>query len=174
MNDAMNTLKRRFHQYPDRHDTLTWEELEAMIQAKEGALAVLEAMEASGGEPDVIRYEGDWILVDLCQESPKGRRGLCYDEAARITRKKFPPASSVEAMADAMGVRLVDEELYRHIQTFGPLDTKTSSWIATPASVRELGGALFGDHRYGLTFVYHNGADSYYGSRGFRGYRILA
>jgi hypothetical protein len=165
------TLRERFAKDPQRHLGIPWEEVAARLAGNTAALGSLAAMESSGGEPDVIgREEGSGRIVfcDCAAESPAGRRSTCYDGAARLARKEHAPETSALEMAAAMGVELVDEEQYRHLQTLGSFDTKTSSWIATPAAVRALGGALFGDRRYGRVFVYHNGAASYYAARGFR------
>jgi hypothetical protein len=170
MNDALRILNERFLANPDRHASLDWSTVLAYMDTHPRVLDTLERMEDSGGEPDIIQYQGTWILVDLANESPLGRRSLCYDKDARVNRKKVPPASSAWEQAHEMGVQLVDEGMYHTLQQITPLDTKTSSWLDTPEAIRARGGALFGDCRYGRSFVYHNGADSYYGARGFRGY----
>ncbi len=165
------TLKSRFERYPNRHTGIHWPTVEARIAANNKALTSLAAMDASGGEPDVIGLnERDEILYcDCSAESPAGRRSLCFDDSALDARKENKPAGSAVGMAASMGIELLTEADYRHLQTLGEFDLKTSSWIATPIAVRALGGALFCDRRYGQVFVYHNGAQSYYAARGFRG-----
>ena len=163
--------KSRFEQNMPRHADISWEEAEARLRADPEALAALAWMEETGGEPDVIGREGERILfADCAPESPAGRRSLCYDEAALLARKKNPPAGSAERQAKELGVPLLTEALYRRLQTLGEFDLKTSSWIATPDAIRAKGGALFCERRYGEVFVFHNGADSYYSVRGWRGY----
>lgn len=169
--DILAVLKARFAAHPERHAGVGWDETAARLSASPAALATLSAMEASGGEPDCLGREGEGgplLFVDCAAESPAGRRSLCYDRAARLGRKNAPPPSSAMEEADAMGAALLDEELYRRLQTLGEFDLKTSSWLLTPPEMRARGGALFGDRRYGRVFAYHNGADSYYGVRGFR------
>ena len=166
------TLQQRFGQHPERHLGLAWTTVEARLAAHPKQLAVLAAMEASGGEPDVIAQDpatGALSFCDCAPESPAGRRSLCYDDAALAARKLHKPAGSAVALADSLGIELLDEAQYRHLQTLGAFDTKTSSWLRTPPAIRKLGGALFGDRRYGQVFTYHNGAESYYAARGFRG-----
>lgn len=164
-------LKARFEQNADRHKGVTWANVLARMDASSGALKALARMEASGGEPDVIGHDnatGQIIFCDCAAESPLGRRSLCYDgEALNARKENKPPGSAIQMAAD-MGVELLSEEQYRMLQQLGEFDTKTSSWIATPEEVRSLGGALFGDRRYGRVFTYHNGAQSYYAARGFR------
>jgi hypothetical protein len=160
-------LEARFIAHPERHRGVHWTTVERCIAP--ATLAILQRMEASGGEPDVIAKGDELLYVDCAAESPIGRRSLCFDEAALIARKVNPPRGSVEAMAAGIGIELLDEAGYRHLHTVGRFDAKTSSWIATPPDVRALGGALFADWRYGRVFVYHNGAQSYYAARGFRG-----
>ncbi|MBO2521757.1 MAG: DUF4256 domain-containing protein [Clostridia bacterium] len=170
--ELLATLKRRFEENMQRHPGIPWQDVEARLKARPEKVQSLYAMERTGGEPDVIGYDeaaGAFVFCDCAPQSPAGRRSLCYDREAREGRKKHPPAGSAVEMAESMGVELLDEEQYRHLQTLGEFDTKTSSWIKTPEEVRKLGGALFCDRRYGRVFVYHNGADSYYSSRGFRG-----
>ena len=170
--DLIHTLQARFCQHMHRHSGLTWDQVLARLNAAPASLAVLQQMEDTGGEPDVIGHEGDTGAVTFCDcsaESPIGRRSLCFDAAALAARKANKPAGSAMAMAQTMGVILLTETEYRQLQELEPFDRKTSSWIATPDSIRALGGALFGDRRYEQVFVYHNGADSYYASRGFRG-----
>jgi len=165
------TLKARFGKHMHRHPGIGWSDAEARLLARDGALGSLQQMEATGGEPDVVGIDdrGAYVFCDCSTESPTGRRSLCYDERALAARKENKPAGSAAAMALSMGVELLTEEAYRHLQTLGEFDLKTSSWIATPDEVRTLGGALFCDRRYGKVFVYHNGAESYYAARGFRG-----
>jgi hypothetical protein len=168
--DHFTSLKNRFLQHPHRHPELIWDDAEPLLLPH---IEVITAMEASGGEPDIVVLHNHWYVVDMAQESPKGRRSCCYDQEARLGRKKFPPHSSVLELADGMGIQVVDETMYHELQAIEPLDVKTSSWILTDSDLRKQGGALFGDSRYGRAFVYHNGADSYYESRGFRGYFLL-
>ena len=170
--DLLKTLARRFAGNPGRHPGIEWTAVEARLRGNPGALAVLGEMERTGGEPDVIGRDGASGAVLFCDcspETPAGRRSLCYDRQALDARKEHKPAGSAVEAAEAMGVDLLTEEQYRALQKVGDFDTKTSSWIRTPAEVRALGGALFCDRRYGRVFVYHNGADSYYSVRGFRG-----
>jgi hypothetical protein len=150
--------------------------VEARLKAAPAKLRALEAMEASGGEPDVIGRDGrsgPFLFVDCAAESPKGRRSLCYDRKALDARKEHKPADSAMDVAAAMGVELLDEAQYRRLQELGEFDTKTSSWLLTPPAIRKLGGAVFGDRRYDTVFLYHNGADSYYAARGFRGILLV-
>ena len=168
----LDILKKRFEGNMQRHPGMAWADVEKRLLADEEALKSLQAMEDSGGEPDVIAMEGDrYVFCDCSAETPAGRRSVCYDEKARAARKKNPPASSAEAQAEGMGCELMDEDLYRYLQTLGEYDRKTSSWIRTPQKIRDLGGALFCERRYDTVFTFHNGADSYYGVRGFRGIR---
>lgn len=170
--ELLAVLRRRFEENPERHPGMDWRDVEARLVASPDKLMSLYEMERTGGEPDVIGYDpvaDVFVFCDCAKESPAGRRSLCYDGEARVKRKKHPPEGSAMEMAEEMGVELLDEEQYRHLQTLGEFDAKTSSWLKTPDDVRKLGGALFGDRRYGRVFVYHNGADSYYSSRGFRG-----
>lgn len=170
--ELLKTLRERFEKNMDRHKDLDWHKIQAKLEAKPEKLWTLDEMEVTGGEPDVVGYDNKlnaYIFVDCALESPKGRRSLCYDRDALESRKAHKPANSALDMAQAMGVELLTEEQYQSLQKFGRFDTKTSSWLKTPAGVRDLGGAIFGDWRFGRVFVYHNGADSYYGSRGFRG-----
>ncbi len=165
------TLKARFEKNAARHKGITWEQVLARLEASKKALDVLNAMEESGGEPDVIARDksGAVTFCDCSAESPSGRRSLCYDDKALEERKEAKPAGSAVGVAKAMGVELMTEEQYQHLQTLGQFDLKTSSWVATPADVRKLGGSIFCDRRYGRVFTYHNGAQSYYAARGFRG-----
>lgn len=170
--DLLATLRARFEKHPKRHRGLDWGDVEARLQRHPQKLRALEAMERSGGEPDVVgRVEktGELLFVDCSAESPAGRRSLCYDRAALEARKEHKPDGNAMDLAAAMGIALLTEEQYRELQRLGEFDTKTSSWIATPADIRARGGALFADRRYGHVFVYHNGASSYYAARGFRG-----
>ncbi|MBW7934087.1 MAG: DUF4256 domain-containing protein [Gemmatimonadaceae bacterium] len=170
----LNTLQKRFEMHPHRHAGLKWADVQARIDADPAALRALEAMERTGGEPDVIAVEqktGGYLFVDCSPESPKGRRSLCYDREALESRKEFPPKDAALAVAAEMGITLLTEDQYRQLQTLGEFDTKTSSWLETPPAIRTLGGAIFGDRRYDHVFIYHNGASSYYAARGFRGAR---
>ncbi|MBU1935514.1 DUF4256 domain-containing protein [Patescibacteria group bacterium] len=167
-----SVLKARFENNLRRHAGLEWTKVQARLEAKPAKLWSLNEMERTGGEPDVVGYDsqtGEFIFYDCSAESPAGRRNVCYDREALEARKANKPGDSAVNMAAAMGIELITEEQYRQLQEFGEFDTKTSSWLKTPADVRKLGGALFGDRRYGRVFFYHNGADSYYGVRGFRG-----
>lgn len=162
-------LEARFEAHPRRHPGVVWSHVVARVLASPEKLRTLAEMERSGGEPDVVSSSGGELLfVDCAPESPAGRRSLCYDRAALDARKANKPAGSAVELAATMGARLLTEAEYRHLQTLGEFDTKTSSWIDTPVAVRRLGGALFCDRRYGQVFVYHNGAESYYAARGFR------
>ena len=169
--ELLNTLKTRFEQNMGRHSGLTWPEVLAKLEAEPGKLHTLFGMERTGGEPDVTGYDTiakAYIFTDCSAESPAGRRSLCYDREALDARKENKPAGNALGMAAEMGAELLDEQAYRDLQKLGTFDAKTSSWILTPPDIRKLGGALFADWRYGHVFVYHNGADSYYGARGFR------
>jgi hypothetical protein len=169
----LNTLQQRFEKNKHRHEGIAWSEIETRLRKSPTLLTVLEKMEASGGEPDVLfskAYpEQGLAFYDCCAESPKLRRSLCYDREALEKRKDFPPSGNAIDAAVNMGCSLLTEAQYRFLQSFGAVDTKTSSWIETPADVRTLGGALFAEHRYAHVFVFHNGAGSYYAARGFRG-----
>ncbi len=168
----LTTLKSRFEDNMPRHTGLVWTDIESRLISESAKLSTLALMESTGGEPDVIWYDdttGKYIFVDCSPESPTGRRSLCYDQVALDKRRENKPKDSAMGMATAMGVELLTEAEYRHLQTLGKFDLKTSSWIATPDSIRSLGGALFSDRRYNTVFTYHNGADSYYGVRGWRG-----
>lgn len=166
----LTTLKERFEKYPERHEGIAWEAVEQKLCEADEQLWALHEMERTEGEPDVIGFEdGQYVFVDCAAESPKGRRSVCYDRAAWESRKKHKPETSAMEMAAEMGIELLTEAQYRHLQTLGTFDKKTSSWIATPDNIRDLGGALFCDYRYGTVFTYHNGAESYYAARGFRG-----
>ena len=170
--ELLNTLKARFEKNVKRHEGLSWEKIVAKLEANPGKLWSLNEMETTGGEPDVVAFDnktGDYIFFDCAAESPKGRRSICYDGDALASRKENKPADSAVQMAGDMGIELLSEEEYRQLQELGEFDLKTSSWILTPAPVRKLGGALFCDRRYNTVFLYHNGAESYYAARGFRG-----
>lgn len=169
---VLHMLQERFEAHMHRHRGITWEQVAARIDGDPTALAALQEMERTGGEPDVVACDassGALLFVDCAAESPSGRRSLCYDEDARTSRKEHAPQTSAMEQAAAMGVELLTEDQYRLLQQLQTVDAKTSSWIATPPAVRALGGALFGDCRYGRVFIYHNGAQSYYAARGFRG-----
>ena len=168
--ELLNNLRVRFEQNMNRHKGLEWAKVQARLEASPEKLWSLHEMETTGGEPDVIDHGGgEFIFCDCSAESPKGRRSLCYDREALDSRKEHKPAGSAVGMATAMGLELLTEEQYRALQKLGEFDTKTSSWVKTPSAIRELGGALFCDRRYDTVFMYHNGAESYYASRGFRG-----
>ena len=170
--DLLQTLKARFDRNPHRHKGIAWDKVLARLEKDAKALKALAEMEASGGEPDVIGYDaaaGQYLFCDCVAESPAGRRSLCYDQAALKSRKENKPKGSAVEAAMSLGIELLTEAQYRDLQQLGEFDLKTSSWIATPGDVRALGGALFCDRRYGRVFVYHNGAESYYAARGFRG-----
>lgn len=170
--ELLQILKERFENNMHRHEGLDWEKVQSKLEANPEKLRTLHAMEETLGEPDVIGYDektDEFIFCDCSKESPKGRRSLCYDREAWEKRKKHKPENNVLDVAAEIGIELLTEEQYRDLQKLEHFDTKTSSWIKTPADIRERGGALFCDYRYGHVFVYHNGADSYYGSRGFRG-----
>lgn len=163
-------LRNRFFENMARHPELDWNDIEKRLLAAPEAVTILEAMEESGGEPDVVAMKsGQYIFFDCSAETPSGRRSLCFDEAALAARKKNPPGGSAQAQCRAIGAEMMNEEEYRYLQTLGSFDLKTSSWIATPEEIRALGGALFCERRYGRVFTFHNGADSYYGVRGWRG-----
>jgi hypothetical protein len=170
--ELLGTLKVRFEKNAARHRGIRWEAVQARLEANADKLWSLNEMENTGGEPDVVGHDkktGEYVFYDCAKESPKGRRSVCYDEAALESRKEHKPKNSATGMAAAMGIELLTEEQYRQLQELGEFDTTTSSWVTTPADVRSLGGALFCDRRYGKVFVYHNGAESYYAARGFRG-----
>lgn len=168
----METLQARFAKHPKRHKGIEWAALAAKLEANEAKLWSLEAMEETGGEPDVIGFDkasGEYLFCDCAAESPKERRSLCYDLEALEKRKEHKPTGDALSVAAAMGVEILTEAQYRDLQKLGEFDLKTSSWIATPTAIRKLGGALFCDRRYDTVFVYHNGAESYYAARAFRG-----
>ncbi|WP_421826010.1 DUF4256 domain-containing protein [Larkinella sp.] len=170
--ELLTLLKARFEKNRNRHAGIDWAKVQARLEANPAKLWSLDDMETTGGEPDVVGYDqqtDEYIFYDCSAESPKGRRSLCYDHAALESRKEYKPANSAVEMASDMGIELLTEEQYRALQQLGTFDTKTSSWIQTPAEIRKLGGALFCDRRYNTVFVYHNGAESYYAARAFRG-----
>jgi hypothetical protein len=170
--ELLSVLRLRFEKNMNRHMGVKWEDVETKLNAHAEQLWSLNEMETTGGEPDVVGYDkktGDYIFCDCSPESPKGRRSICYDHEALESRKENKPGNSATQMAGDMGIELLSEEQYRDLQKLGKFDTKTSSWIKTPADIRNLGGALFCDWRYGHVFVYHNGAESYYAARAFRG-----
>ena len=169
----LEILKKRFEENRHRHVGLEWTDVERRLLSDTEALAILRRMEESGGEPDTIGWTEDHeklLFCDCSRESPAGRRSLCYDDEALLKRAKNPPTGSAAGQAEAMGVQLLTENLYRKLQALGSFDLKTSSWIATPDEVRQQGGALFCENRYGMVFTFHNGADSYYAVRGWRGW----
>ncbi len=168
----LSVLKERFEKNKTRHNDIEWEKVQARLESHPEKLWSLNEMERTGGEPDVVDYDDNtdkFIFYDCCAESPEGRRNVCYDRAAWEARKTHKPGNNAMDMAAAMGIKLLTEEQYRELQELGKFDTKTSSWVVTPPDIRKLGGALFCDRRYDTVFVYHNGADSYYRARGFRG-----
>jgi hypothetical protein len=170
--ELLKALKARFEKNMKRHEGLEWVKVQAKLEANLEKLWSIHEMERTGGEPDVIGYDketGEYIFCDCSAESPKERRNVCYDREALEARKEFKPRDSAIDMAAAMGIEILTEERYRELQKLGAFDTKTSSWLKTPPEIRSLGGAIFGDRRYDHVFVYHNGADSCYGARGFRG-----
>ncbi|WP_421385246.1 DUF4256 domain-containing protein [Bacillus salacetis] len=170
--ELLEVLKARFEKNMERHNSLVWENVQTKLKANPDKLWSLNEMERTGGEPDVVDYDEQsdtYSFYDCAAESPKGRRSVCYDRAALEARKKHKPENSAMDMAAAMGIELLTEEEYRELQKLGDFDKKTSSWVKTPNDIRELGGALFCDYRFGHVFLYHNGADSYYAARGFRG-----
>lgn len=169
--EILTTLEARFEAHAQRHEGLAWADVRERLVVRADRLWSLHEMERSGGEPDVVGRDsetGEYLFIDCASQSPSGRRSLCYDGEALAARKKHKPTGSAVGMAEAMGVQLLDEPLYRKLQQVGEFDTKTSSWLRTPARIRDLGGAIFGDRRFDTIFVYHNGAESYYGGRGFR------
>jgi len=172
MKELLNILKTRFEKNMHRHKGLEWAAIQARLEAHPKKLRSLDEMEGTGGEPDVVGYDkktGEYIFYDCSPESPKDRRSVCYDGEALASRKEHKPANSAVDMATEMGIEILTEEQYRELQQLGKFDLKTSSWVQTPAAIRKLGGALFCDRRYDHVFVYHNGAESYYAARGFRG-----
>lgn len=170
--ELLKALKARFEKNMNRHKGLEWAKLQAKLEANPEKLWSLNEMERTGGEPDVVGFDkqtGEYIFYDCSAESPKGRRSFCYDRAALDSRKENKPKNSAMEMASVMGIELLAEDQYRELQKLGNFDTKTSSWVKTPPDIRKLGGAIFCDRRYGTVFVYHNGAESYYAARAFRG-----
>ena len=170
--ELLRALKVRFEKNMDRHKDIEWDKVEAKLEENTEKLWSLNEMERTGGEPDVVGHDnktGEYIFYDCSAESPKGRRSVCYDREALESRKEHKPENNVIDMAAAMGIELLTEEQYRELQELGNFDAKTSSWVKTPANIRKPGGAIFCDRRYDTVFVYHNGAESYYAARGFRG-----
>lgn len=170
--ELLGVLRARFEKNMNRHKGLEWAKVQAKLEADPEKLWSIYEMERTGGEPDVVGYDkktNEYIFYDCSAESPTGRRSLCYDREGLESRKEHKPANNAIDIAAVMGIELLSEEQYRELQKLGNFDTKTSSWVKTPADIRKLGGALFGDRRYGKVFVYHNGAPSYYAARGFRG-----
>ena len=170
--EILGTLKTRFEKNMYRHKGIAWDKVQAKLEANADKLWSLQQMESTGGEPDVVGHDketGEYIFYDCSPESPKARRSACYDDEALASRKENKPANSALELATAMGIDLLTEEQYRELQKLGEFDTKTSSWVNTPPEIRKLGGALFCDRRFNTVFVYHNGAESYYAARGFRG-----
>lgn len=170
--ELLHVLKARFEKNMNRHKNIEWAKVEEKLEKNPTKLWSLNEMEATGGEPDVVgqvKRKGEFIFYDCSVESPKGRRSLCYDREALESRKKHKPKNNAIDLADAMGIEILTEEEYRELQKFGEFDLKTSSWVKTPDKIRKLGGALFCDRRYDTVFIYHNGAESYYAARGFRG-----
>jgi hypothetical protein len=168
----ISALKARFEKNSNRHKGLAWATIQARLETKPDKLWSLNEMESTGGEPDVVGYDkqtGEYLFYDCSPESPAGRRSACYDREALESRKENKPENNAMDMAAAMGIEILTEAQYRELQTLGKFDTKTSSWLKTPPEIRKLGGAIFGDFRYGTVFIYHNGAPSYYAARGFRG-----
>ena len=170
--ELLKALRARFDKHVNRHEDVEWAKVQARLEAQNQKLWSLSEMERTGGEPDVVRYDkktGEYIFYDCSAESPKGRRNVCYDREALESRKEHKPENSAVDMAAEMGIDLLTEEEYRDLQKLGSFDTKTSSWVKTPDKIRKLGGAIFCDRRYDTVFAYHNGAETYYSSRGFRG-----
>jgi hypothetical protein len=172
-NNLLETLQKRFEKNKKRNKELLWKDVEARLMANETKLWSLHQMEETGGEPDALDFDsktGEFIFFDCSAESPAGRRSYCYDRQALDARKENKPAHNAMEAAEEMGIEMLDEEQYRFLQQFGPFDQKTSSWLKTPNNIRKLGGAIFGDYRYGQVFIYHNGVQSYYAGRAFRGF----
>lgn len=170
--ELLKKLKQRFEKNMNRHKGIDWNSIQKKLEASPEKLVSLQEMEKTGGEPDVVGFDkktGDYLFYDCSPESPSGRRSVCYDQKALESRKEHKPKTSAAEMAAEMGIELLSEEEYRSLQKLGAFDMKTSSWVKTPAEIRNLGGALFCDRRYEHVFVYHNGAESYYAARGFRG-----
>ena len=171
--ELLKTLKARFDKNMNRHKGVDWTKVQARLENSPEKLWSLNEMEATGGEPDVVGFDkqtGEYVFYDCSAESPKGRRSICYDPEGLASRKEHKPKNSAVGMANGMGIDILTEEQYRELQTLGEFDTKTSSWVKTPADIRELGGALVCDRRYNHVFLGHNGAESYYAARGFRGW----
>ena len=170
--ELIKTLKTRFEKNPNRHENIQWEDVQKKLESNPEKLWSLNEMERTEGEPDVVVYDkktDEYLFIDCSSESPKGRRSLCYDREALNSRKENKPANSAVDLANEIGIEILNEEQYRELQTLGNFDLKTSSWVKTPDEIRKLGGAVFCDKRYNTVFVYHNGAESYYAARGFRG-----
>ncbi|MBX3044097.1 MAG: DUF4256 domain-containing protein [Candidatus Kapabacteria bacterium] len=167
--ELLKILKERFEKNILRNNDIEWSEIQSILESNPYKLWSVEQMELSGGEPDIFRISSEIVFCDSSKESPAGRRSLCYDLQALEARKQNKPSGSVVAMAEDLGIEILTEAEYFELQQFSQFDTKTSSWVKTPAETRKLGGALFGDYRFGRVFIYHNGADSYYSARGFRG-----
>ena len=170
--EMLSTLQKRFLEHMHRHTDLDWQKIHHKLEGNPKKLAVLQKMEETGGEPDVVNFDeksGEYIFFDCAAESPKERRSFCYDRDALEKRKENKPKNNALDKAAEMGIEMLNEADYRYLQTLGSFDTKTSSWLKTPDNIRKLGGAIFGDFRYGTVFIYHNGAESYYAARGFRG-----
>ena len=171
--ELLRVLQARFEKHMDRHQGIGWTKVQARLEADAAKLWSLSEMERTGGEPDVVGQDkktGEYLFFDCSPESPKGRTSVCYDREGLESRKEHKPANNAVDMATAMGIELLTEAQYRELQQLGNFDLKTSSWVKTPADIRKLGGALFGDRRFGHVFIYHNGAQSYYSARGFRGW----
>jgi hypothetical protein len=171
--ELLETLRSRFEKNMSRHAGFEWAKVKARLETKAEKLWTLHEMEATGGEPDVVgrdKKTGDYHFFDCSAQSPKGRTSLCYDREALDSRKEFKPKNSAMDLAAAMGVEMLTEEQYRELQKLGEFDTKSSTWLKAPPGIRKLGGAIFGDRRFGRVFIYHNGAESYYSGRGFRGW----
>lgn len=170
--NTLEILEKRFNENAHRHENLEWNDVAVKLKANPKKIEILAEMEETGGEPDVVKFDektGEFLFFDCATESPKGRRSFCYDHEALEKRKENKPKNNAITSAKSMKIEILNEEEYRFLQTFGAVDTKTSSWIETPENIRKHGGAIFGDYRYGTVFIYHNGADSYYAARGFRG-----
>ena len=170
--DLLHTLQTRFESNKHRHEGIKWKDVESRLLSDSKKIMALQQMEITGGEPDVVHHDhatGRYVFMDCVAETPAGRRSLCYDRAALDSRKENKPSGNAVEMAASMGIELMNEEQYRFLQSLGPVDLKTSSWLQSPTEIRSLGGAIFGDCRFGRVFVYHNGAQSYYAARGFRG-----
>ena len=170
--EMLSTLQKRFLEHMHRHTDLDWQKIQQKLETNPKKLSILQKMEETAGEPDVVDFDqesGEYVFVDCAAESPKERRSFCYDREALEKRKENKPNNNAIDAAAEIGIELLTEEDYRYLQTVGSFDTKTSSWLETPENIRKLGGAIFGDFRYGTVFIYHNGAESYYAARGFRG-----